>query len=292
MKKKTTINYILAFNGWAQCRMATDPDPSNDPRGVSGYSFAVAGEPDLDQIIYFQNKSGVIQRSFCPEVGIKVRSGFEYHTQGEGGEEQFVRKDAVVKGHPLYQAKVDLLENPIFDSRNGTVIFNGFGIINPFIFSIEGKDGVTIKRRFYADPDNEQDDMQKYPIDVLTPYTMNTVVPNSPNFIQLSSVLQRSAFRNERLENLTKELASCKDPVQIAALNKRITELKINDPTNRRTNQIGTKVLLSYPLNAKSASYKGKKVKPSQNWNLEMWMGGWDADSLCFWIEGNIQIMI
>lgn len=292
MKNKTTINYSLAFSGWAQCRMATDPDPSNDPRGVSGYSFAVPGEPDLDQIIYFQNQDGVIHRTHCPDVGIKVTGGLEYHTAGQGGATHFVSKKAIDADHPLYHAPVDLLGNPIFDSRNGTVIFNGFGVINPFILAIKGKDKVSIERRFYADPDNEQEDLQNYPIDLLSPYTMNTVVMNSPNFIQDAQVWNRSAFRNERLQNLKADLASTKDPIQIAALQKRISELEINDPGNRRTKQIGTKVLLSYPLNAKTALYKGKKVTPPNDWDLEMWMGGWDADSLCFWIEGNIQITI
>ena len=37
----------LKFTGWFQCRLATDPDPTDEPRGVSGYVRAVAGEPDL-----------------------------------------------------------------------------------------------------------------------------------------------------------------------------------------------------------------------------------------------------
>lgn len=292
MKKNSTINYSLSFDGWAQCRMATDPDPSNDPRGVSGYSFALPGEPDMDQILYLQNKKGVIHRSFCPEIGVFVRGGYEFHTKGTGGETTFTHKTKIDANHPLFEAQVDLLGNPIFDSRNGTVIFNGFGIINPFILSIEGKDKVNIKRRFYADPNNEQDDLQNYPIDLLSNYTLSTVVPNSANMIQVTNVLQRSAFRNERLANLRKELATTKDPIQIAALNKRISELEMNDPNNRRTNQIGTKVLLSYPLNAKTADYNGQKITPSSAWNLELWMGGWDADALSFWIEGNVQIAI
>ena len=134
--------------------------------------------------------------------------------------------------------------------------------------------------------------LEKYPIDVLTPYTMSTVVPNSPNMILDAGVFQRSAFRNERLTNLKNELAHCKDPIQIAALQKRISQLEINDPNNRRTNQIGTKALLSYPINAKEAFYNGKKIKPANTWDLEMWMGGWDADALSFWVEGNVQISI
>ena len=293
MKKvKTTTNYILAFSGWAQCRMATDPDPTNDPRGVSGYSFAVPGEPDFDRILYFQNRKGVVHRSFGPKVGVHVKSGFEYHTTGSGGEERFVSKTEINSKHPLFHAEVDLLKNPVFDSRNGTVIFNGFGVVNPFILSILGKNKMSIQRRFYADPDNPQNDLQKYSIDTLTPYAMGTAIMNSPNMIQLADVLQRSAFRNERLDNLKKELAKTENPTQIAALKKRITELEINDPNNRRTNQIGTKVLLNYPLNSKNALYNGKKIKPKEDWQLEIWMGGWDTDSLCFWVEGNVQIAI
>jgi hypothetical protein len=45
-----TIN----FEGYWQCRQATDPDPSEDPRGVSGYTYAIGDESDLDLIIRLQ----------------------------------------------------------------------------------------------------------------------------------------------------------------------------------------------------------------------------------------------
>ena len=41
---------VIEFNGWFQCRLATDPDPYDEPRGVSGYVHAYAGEPDLDRL--------------------------------------------------------------------------------------------------------------------------------------------------------------------------------------------------------------------------------------------------
>src|SRR5512133_460655 len=43
----------LHFAGWFQCRLATDPDPADEPRGVSGFTFAYPGEPDLDRVIRF-----------------------------------------------------------------------------------------------------------------------------------------------------------------------------------------------------------------------------------------------
>src|SRR5690606_16465196 len=43
----------IDFEGWFQVRLATDPDPSDEPRGVSGTTFALAGEPDFDRIVRF-----------------------------------------------------------------------------------------------------------------------------------------------------------------------------------------------------------------------------------------------
>ena len=40
----------LLFEGYYQMRMSTDPDPPDDPRGLSGYTFALPGEPDFDRV--------------------------------------------------------------------------------------------------------------------------------------------------------------------------------------------------------------------------------------------------
>jgi len=301
-KISTTKNYLLEFKGWAQGRIPTDPDPSNDPRGVSGYTFALPGEPDLDRIIYFQQKDGVIQRSHCPVVAVYVSGGYEFVTQGQGGDVEFVNKTPIVDGHPLYKAKVDLLDNATFDSRNSTLIYNGFGIVNPYTLSIEGKE-LSVSRRFYADSKNEQDNLENYNINTLTPYMMNTVVPNSLEAILGTDVLDRTAFRNERLKLLQKDLAVLREQeikhpndkpvlVQIAALEKRIAELKMNDPVNRRTNQIGTQVLINYPLNATTAWVNNKKIMPPAQWPTMLWMGGWDADALGFSVNGFVQIIL
>jgi hypothetical protein len=301
-KINTTKNYMLEFKGWAQGRIPTDPDPSNDPRGVTGYTFALPGEPDLDRIIYFQQKNGVIRRSHCPAVGVFVTGGYEFVTHGQGGEVEFVSKTPIIDGHPLYKATVDLLGNATFDSRNSTLIYNGFGIVNPFALSIEGE-GISINRRFYADSSNEQDNLESYNINTLNSYMMNTVIPNSLEVILGTDVLDRTAFRNERLKLLQKDLAVLREEelkhpnhkpvlVQIAALEKRIAELKMNDPVNRRTNQIGTQVLINYPLNATTASVNNKKITPPVQWPTMVWLGGWDADAMGFNVNGFVQIIL
>lgn len=66
---------MMKFSGWFQCRLATDPDPSDEPRGVSGYMKALPGEPDLDRIIRFQPP--IFQRSHTQGVGVIVRDVYQ-----------------------------------------------------------------------------------------------------------------------------------------------------------------------------------------------------------------------
>lgn len=54
--KKTTSTLLLEFKGWFQCRLrlSTDPDPTWEPRGVSGYTRAVGRESDFDRVLHLQ----------------------------------------------------------------------------------------------------------------------------------------------------------------------------------------------------------------------------------------------
>ena len=46
----------ISFEGFWQCRLATDPDPSDEQRGVSGFTYSVAGESLLEPSIWSQEK--------------------------------------------------------------------------------------------------------------------------------------------------------------------------------------------------------------------------------------------
>src|SRR5437588_725803 len=107
----------IKFNGWFQCRLATDPDPSDEPRGVSGYVHAVAGEPDLDRIIRLQT-NGSMRRSHCPKIGVSVAGVY-----GDPRHE--------ASRHPLLGAVVDLLDAPKFEGRNHVLAEDGFEAVVP-----------------------------------------------------------------------------------------------------------------------------------------------------------------
>lgn len=64
---------VINFEGYWQCRQATDPDPSEDPRGVSGYTYAFGNESDLDLIIRLQLDE------IMPEQDFRIRNPQTYY---------------------------------------------------------------------------------------------------------------------------------------------------------------------------------------------------------------------
>src|SRR4051812_18777626 len=93
----------LDFEGWFQCRLATDPDLYDHPRGLEGSTYAVGSEPNLDRII--RPQAPVAPRSYGPTVGITVRA---VTVDGDP-----------VSGHPMIKAAIDLLDGSKFEGRNG-----------------------------------------------------------------------------------------------------------------------------------------------------------------------------
>jgi len=288
----------LNFAGYGQCRLATDPDPTNEGRGVSGYTFALPGEPDLDWIIRTQPPA--IER-VCVErtVGVKVTGGFS-GTQ------------PIKKGHPLFDAKIELLDNPQYQERNYVVTTQSFGVIYPCHFNVRGR-GVCIRRDvdFYpGQPLNTP--VTEIPMSVLQPYTMTGFNSNVPECQDLLGPSKNpSVYRQERLQALLQyQRDNPPTPVQTAAINKRISELKINDPRDRRTFQLVNRATYNYLLNGPAQVTIGDgeprwlngsprkdgswdytdPSRPLPVWPCQFWMGSWDADSLTFYMKGTVTI--
>lgn len=88
----STDNIQIHYEGYWQCRQATDPDPTEDPRGVSGYTYAVGDETDLDLIIRLQLDE------IKPEQNFRLRNMQTYYP------------DALVKSATGYANLDDYLE--------------------------------------------------------------------------------------------------------------------------------------------------------------------------------------
>jgi hypothetical protein len=289
----------LNIEGYIQCRLATDPDPTDERRGVSGYTFALPGEPDLDWIIYTQPGPGVVPRVGVErEVGVKVIGGF-------------CGTQAIISGHPLFNAPVILEDQPRFEERNYIMVTTSFGVIAPFKLRVKGK-GIEIFRQVDWYPGKPLDfPLWETPQNYLNPYVMQSFDAGAADCAALLGASQNpSVYRKERLNTLLhlKETSRL-TPDGLAAIDKRIEQLRMDDPRDRRTAQLVNRANYSYAING-PASLKleespeqwlnGNFVKkewqylrpdqPLSPWPFNFWIGSWDADSLTAYLKGTIQI--
>jgi hypothetical protein len=145
----------LYFEGWFQCRLARDPDPSDEKRGISGASFATVYEPDLDRMIRLNDPVAHRGMYLCdghqvPPVGVSVRSVY-VNGQKKGS-------------HPLLGARVDFLDNPAFQALNGIFYPPGYEPIDPFHISIS-RDDVRLSRKDQWDPSQPNLTIYDLPLD-------------------------------------------------------------------------------------------------------------------------------
>ena len=145
----------LYFEGWFQCRLARDPDPSDEKRGISGAAFATVYEPDLDRIIRLND--AVASRATylpaghqVPTVGVSVKS---VYIDGQRN-----------AAHPLLGARVDLLDGPVFQALNGVFSMPGNEVIDPFHISLSRGD-LHLSRKDLWDPTQPDLTIYDLPLD-------------------------------------------------------------------------------------------------------------------------------
>ena len=264
----------IEFGGWFQCRLATDPDPSDESRGVSGYVRAVAGEPDLDRILRLQPE-GAVPRTHCPTIGVTARA-----LLGDAGP---------VAGSLISGAKVELLENPKFEGRNHIVAEDGFEPIVPFHVRIS-KDEFLLQRRF----DDAMQYPPKNPDDAAKLQTLQAGgVVISPGAIGAATgVFSLASVWKDRVARLQEDLKGTTDEVQCAALKSRIASM--SNPTNARF--FGARMMYSVPLGGTAVVKDpknwlgGKPVTEKTPWPMDFWCGAWDPDALSGYMLGYLGV--
>ena len=255
----------IHFKGFFQCRLATDADDFDEPRGSAGWTFAYDGEPDLDRIIRFQNPSA--PRAFAPKTGVTV-----------------VDVNGIV-AHPLVGARVDLKENAKFEGRNGLIAPAGKEPIAPFVFEIV-REGFQLTRR---------DD-----------YVVTDGISRKPHLgggvAQLSAAEQMAigvpnpaGYRNTRRGAIEVALASETDPVKKANYQARIAQLKdFNTAGDIQVFALGFKVPYAHQLRHAGTITDPAALLPQVDlaapWDIQYWMGAWDADALQGYVEGTVSV--
>ena len=261
---------LIQFAGWAQCRLATDPDPYDEPRGVSGYMRAYAGEPDLDRIIRFQDPPFL--RRHVPMVGVTVRS---------------VSLDGTaLPDHPLIGAAVNLHGNPKFEGRNGAVSEDGEEPISPFDLSFSAR-GATFSRA-------------TVPTDPASPFREFNAsdFANDVGFItQATGVASIGAAWSDRLNKLRVEAETA--TVDLPAIQERIEFLEravAGAALGRGVAGFwGVRMIWDYELKSGIAGGGLKTLLPDFDptgdpWRVNFWFGGWDSDAQLFFVGGTLSI--
>lgn len=280
----------LAFEGWWQCRFATDPDPTDDPRGVSGPTFTVAGEPDFDRIIRLQNPVSP-RYPHETDVGVAVRTVTINGTS--------------VTEHPLLSAKVDLHGGAEFMQRNLIYVTAPFiVIVDPFDLSISGN-GIGLRRAALWDvtrPHLRFDDV--FLDQAAVAPRLNQIAIQSPEVAEATGIMDYAVARAERLAGLRKLLADLPNTAdgadeQKAALRKRIAALEADEHLEgaRLASEqfMGMQASYAFPLNGDpQVEDSGRRLRGevgrSQLWQVAFWLGGYDVDALCGYMSGTLTV--
>lgn len=298
MSAQADDTLMLSFAGYFQLRMATDPDPTDDPRGMSGYTFALPGEPDFDGILHFQpEEPGVWERdfggdAFAPRVGVKVVSATLRGAQAPA----FV-------GARLSMPNARLVE------RNGIVVRNDFFALDPVEVRCE-KDGVALlARRDELDPARpglpivEADSpmlRRRQPKSWVSPSAEVALATGLPVPVTDQVLIANRLHRRSCLVAL---LETTVDPVARAALEVRINELEIvrrwwdlsqtgpaGPPIDRRAYTLALQATgWNIDLNG-SVLANEIGADASARWPIGFWLGGWDGDALSGYIQGTWTI--
>jgi hypothetical protein len=270
---------LMNFEGWFQCRLATDPDPADEPRGVSGFTFALAGEPDFDRIIRLQNP--IAPRSHGPQVGVFISS------VGVDGQ--------AVPEHPLLGASVELLGDPKFESRNYVSADGSMGAIEPFHIQISGN-GITIRRQDILYPKNPDLKFHQIPLPFLRQRcSLEPMVLDRLRIADATGILDAVAYRKNRQDLLKEDLENTDGLLMRAALEKRIRELDITAPNKLQVWTLSASQTYRFGINGPAEVIEpynqlNRAINTSQDWPITFWMGGWDTDALCGYMRGTLTI--
>ena len=305
----------ITFEGWTLIRLATNPDPTDEPRGVSGYTFALPGEPDFDRVIRLQVEDGSsLPRSRSRPIGVRVTS--------------VKLAGATQPNHPLEGAEVVLLNTsgeppreptddtgPKFEARNYVLTVPGSNPIYPFHIQIaQHRPRVILRRKAILDPKHPDRELHLIPQDILRPFGAVSTVPRSANVMAATGIHDFLGFRRQRRADLTVDLTSeldkprgQQDENTVAGLRKRIAELRRDDLTaldpagqpipygrnDRRVVTLGLCQTRNFALTGEPTvegeEHLGGSVT-SEEWPIHFWFGGWDCDTLTAYMKGTLVL--
>jgi hypothetical protein len=302
----------IHYEGYWQCRQATDPDPSRDRRGASGYTFAIGNENDFDQIIRLQQDE-IAPVDFRPAPPLYYPPHHPTGTFGVfvtdvqyGGKRYKPGYEALHKGKVRWLPNGDRRNGPRFELRNTITYFPGDGIfmpIVPFHLLIESREKtVSLERDDPLDPANptkqiwQMSDHTEYarrcPVNWFdtSDEVMEAICVDGPNGL--------NAYFQMRKEWLQLQLDQENDPVLREAYKNRLYVIHFFSSQKadgrRLETRLSAKAVWDFSLHGKPSILGEEKlmgkIESSKPWQVNFWMGGFDGDLMRGYMRGSLNI--
>jgi hypothetical protein len=283
---------ILEFGGRCMIRQPTDPDPYDERRGVSGYTFAFGDEPDLNRIIYFHENPQFRLRSHCEKLGVFVTRAL-------------VVGDADPLACPALEgAQFDLLGDPVLENRNWNLTRPGYEPIAPFHVQIRTPH-ISIDRLDVLDAGHPDREAWKAPLEALEAKGARGLEYEPSTVGRATGVYDFTSVLRARLEALKADLAplgpadtSIDDPRRVV-IEARIAHIEdaLENP-DRRTAVYPIVERFGFAISGTEGHVNGDpSILPARldlskdaQWRIDFWMGGWDFDALSCHVEGTLEI--
>ncbi|HEX2223179.1 MAG TPA: hypothetical protein VHN15_03115 [Thermoanaerobaculia bacterium] len=310
----------IQFQGYFMCRIATDPDPTNEQRGVSGYTLALITEDPLDQVIRTQidgpDADAFLARNLRePAQLMGIRIGVDVNNVLFDGKPYFgAARDALIGARVYLEGKDEPFEGPIYDSRNNLVGSddNMSFVVNPFEMAIRkkgdrGDDLLSIRAVDYLNPQDPQQKIWQIQDPALYARRLPSFNPSSTPAQAAIRVYDgheyfadRVAFLRQRLAELEQGKAAARDDSERAAIETRIQTLRtrlyqLDFWGGRFESKLAFQVTYAFNVNGPQAvedprNRLGGKVDSSHSWPVTFWFGSWDGDLLIGWMQGSLSL--
>jgi len=297
---------VIGYEGYFACRIATDPDPTDEPRGMSGYTMALAEEDPLDQAIRLQIDDEYLKRNARPPLkemfrdrefllGVRVWSVTYDDAPWHAAKGLYGAPVALAGGDPP-------LAGPAFDSRNGisgnddTMSF----IVYPFNLTIgRGGGQPTLTTKEDLPPPWKMTDPHAY-ADRLS--CVATKAEQINEVSEAINVYDTYGYFRDRRRYLEKLIADAEGELRaghgdaaaleaaIQGYRSRIHQLEFWG--DRVISKLQTRCDWRFPIRGQktAAGDFGGTVDTAADWANAFWFGGWDGDLLIGYMRGTLSV--
>jgi hypothetical protein len=308
----------IQFQGYFMCRIATDPDPTNEQMGVSGYTLALLGEDPLDQVVRTQidDPAFLLRNLREPAKRMKVHVGVDVNEVLFDGKPYFGPTRDALLGAKLYlEGENPPFPGPTYDSRNNIVGSddNMMFVVNPFQMVIRKKrpgtedDLIALRAEDWLNPaDPEQkiwqiEDPATYARRLPVSFSSSSVVAQAAirafdgytYFADRVKFLRQEIAELEKLQREADDTVRARLEAKIQGLRTRIYQLELWG--GRFETKLAFQLTYSFNVNGPQTVHDPDgllhaTIDTEQPWPVTFWFGSWDGDLLLGYMQGGLSV--